>query len=172
MKLNLIIALSCLLAVCGCNKKIDPELANQDVSKVIAHMTDVMIHDVTNPPLAARFFAYTCLAGYEVLAENDKHVKTMYGVLNQYPDIQAPKQIKGYNARLSAVLAMFETAAKLQPSGPLMVKHEGDFLDSCRAIGFSDEVIDSSKSYARFISRKILAYAKADGYRRISNYPR
>jgi hypothetical protein len=46
------------------------------------------------------------------------------------------------------------------------------FLDSCRAIGFSGEVIDSSKSYAKFISKKILAYAKADGYRKISNYPR
>jgi hypothetical protein len=33
-------------------------------------------------------------------------------------------------------------------------------------------MIDSSKSYAKFISKKILAYAKADGYRKISNYPR
>jgi hypothetical protein len=161
-----------LFAILSCNKKSGPQLTNQDVSRVIAHMTDVMIHDVTNPPLAARFFAYTCLAGYEVVAQNDKHFKSMYGVLNQYPDMKAPKQNKAYDFHLSAVLAMFETAAKLQPSGTLMVKYENAFLDSCRAIGYSSDVIDSSKSYAQFISKKILAYAKADGYRRISNYPR
>jgi hypothetical protein len=175
MRKNLITILSaiCLLLVVRCAEKgQQPVLTNKDVSKVIARMTDVMVHDVTNPPLASRFFAYTCLAGYEVMAQNDKQLKSMHGVLNQYPVISAPKQNQMYNIQLSAVLAMYETATKLQPSGSLMSKYEDGFLDSCRAIGFSGEVIDSSKSYAKFISKKILAYAKADGYRKISNYPR
>ncbi|MDP9076772.1 MAG: vanadium-dependent haloperoxidase [Bacteroidota bacterium] len=174
MKRNyfIIILLFSLVIVFGsCRKKTEPKLTNADVGKVISNMTDVMIHDVTNPPLAARFFAYTCLAGYEVLARNDKQVKSMRDVLNQYPVIAAPKT-SGYNYQLSTVLAMYETAGKLQPSGSLVNKYEDAFLDSCRRIGFSDEVIDSSKSYAKFISKKILAYAKADGYRKISNYPR
>ncbi|XHR95115.1 hypothetical protein ACFJIV_33655 [Mucilaginibacter sp. UC70_90] len=142
------------------------------MSKVVGHMTSVMIHDVTNPPLAARFFAYTCLAGYEVVAENDKQINSMRGVLNQYPDIKHPKQNTGYNYQLSAVLAMFETSAKLLPSGTLMLGYESSFIDSCKNIGFSSEVIDSSKSYAKTISKQILAYAKADGYPKINNYPR
>jgi len=174
MKINVIRAISIfsLLAIFSCKKKAMSKLTNQDVCKVVGHMTDIMIPDVTNPPLAARFFAYACLAGYEVVAENDMHVKCMYSILNQYPHIKAPKQNNTYNFQLSAVLAMFETAAKLQPSGNLVVKQEDAFLDSCRIIGFSDAVIDSSRSYAQCISKKILAYAKADGYRRISNYPR
>jgi hypothetical protein len=84
----------CLLLVVRCAiKGQQPVLTNKDVSKVIARMTDVMVHDVTNPPLASRFFAYTCLAGYEVMAQNDKQLKSMHGVLNQYPVISAPKQI-------------------------------------------------------------------------------
>lgn len=158
--------------VSSCSKKNKPELTSRDVGKVISQMSDLMVHDVTNPPLAARFFAYTCLAGYEVIAENDKHVKSMQGILNEYPVIKVPKQVSGYNYQLSAVLAMMETAGKLQPSGSLLLKYEATFLDSCRRIGFSDEVIDSSKSYAQLISKKILAYAKSDGYRKISNYPR
>ncbi len=156
----------------SCHKQTTLTLTNQDVSKVTKQVADVMIHDVTNPPLAARFFAYICLAGYEVVSENDKELRTMYGALNGYPAISKPKQVFGYNYQLSAILAMYETAGKLQPSGSLMLANEQKFIDSCKALGLGDEVIDSSKNYAKIISKKIMAYAKADKYNRISNYPR
>ncbi len=170
--LIILLLFSLFFITSSCYKKNQPELTNRDVSKVISQMSELMVHDVTNPPLAARFFAYTCLAGYEAVSENDKHIKSMQGILNEYPVIRVPKQIAGYNYQLGAVLAMMETAGKLQPSGSLILKYEENYLDSCRRIGFSDEVIDSSKHYAQFISSKILAYAKADKYRQISNYPR
>ncbi|MEX8547870.1 MAG: vanadium-dependent haloperoxidase [Mucilaginibacter sp.] len=170
--LSIVLLFVLFFVTSSCSQKKQPELTNRDVSKVISQMSELMVHDVTNPPLAARFFAYSCLAGYEVVSENDKHIKSMQGVLNEYPVIKVPKQISGYNYQLSAVLAMMETAGKLQPSGSLLLKYEENYLDSCRKIGFSDEVIDSSKHYAKFISKKILAYAKADKYRQINNYPR
>lgn len=172
MKRNICIWVSGLLALSGCQKTPPPRLSNRDIGKVINQMADVMIHDVTNPPLASRFFAYTCLAGYEVVSRDNKQVKSLRGKLNDYPVIDVPKQISGYSNELSTVLAMYETAAKLQPSGSLMLKKEELFVDSCRRIGFSDAIIDSSKSYAKLISKKILTYAKADNYRKISNYPR
>jgi hypothetical protein len=147
-------------------------LTSHDVNRVIAQMSDAMIHDVTNPPLAARFFAYTCLAGYEVMSENDTTIKSMHGSLNNYPEIKKPAQLKEEDYQLSALLAMLETAGKLQPSGSLLIKYEERLLDSCRKLGMSQESIDSSRSYARFVSKKILAYAKADKYNRISNYSR
>jgi len=157
----------------GCSKKqAQPVLTSADITKVIDHMTIIMIHDVTNPPLAARFFSYTCLAGYEVVSENDKSVKSMYGILNDYPVVKKPAYAKGYAYQLSALIAMMETAGKMQPSGSLLIKYEQSFLDSCKKIGFADEVIDSSKHYAQAISKQILAYAKKDKYNRISNYTR
>jgi len=157
----------------GCGKKqVPPALTSADITKVIDHMTVIMIHDVTNPPLAARFFSYTCLAGYEVVSENDKSVKSMHGILNEYPVVKKPAYAKGYAYQLSALIAMMETAGKMQPSGSLLIKYEESFLDSCKKIGFTDEVIDSSKHYAQAISKQILAYAKKDKYNRISNYTR
>ncbi|MDR6944759.1 vanadium-dependent haloperoxidase [Mucilaginibacter pocheonensis] len=164
--------LSALVLFFSCKAGKEPVLTSHDAGKVTAHMTEVMVHDVTNPPLAARFFAYTCLAGYEVISQHDKTLKGLHDILNDYPIIIKPKQFDGYNYQLSAVLAMMETAAKLQPSGVLMTGYEQSFIDSCKRIGFSTEVIDSSKHYAQFISKKIMAYAKADKYNRISNYPR
>jgi hypothetical protein len=156
----------------SCSSKKQPVLTSKDITKVINRVTLGMVHDVTNPPLAARFFAYTCLAGYEVVAENDKSIRSMHGVLNEYPDIKKPTFANGYNYQLSALVAMMETAGKMQPTGSSMIKYEQELLDSCRKIGFTDEVIDSSKHYGQAISKKILAYAKKDKYNRISNYKR
>ena len=98
-------------------KEIDPTVIGQ----VTQQMTDVMVHDVTNPPLGARFYPYACLAGYEVIAANDKAYPTMHGVLNDFPEIEKPK-VAEYSYQLAAALAMLETAKKMQPSGGLLLK--------------------------------------------------
>lgn len=160
-------------SICSCRQHSENiKLSNKDVSNVIKEMTELMVHDVTNPPLAARFFSYACLAGYEVVAENNSKFKSMQGVLNGYPSLQKPDSIGKCDYQLSALLAMIETAKKLQPSGILLEKYEDHFLDSLANSGFSKEVIQQSKKYALVVSKSILKYAKADNYNKISNYPR
>lgn len=153
------------------NKKM-PQLTSRDISNVITRMSEIMVHDITNPPLAARFFAYTCLAGYEVTAQNSKDIKSMHGLLNEYPDIKKPDSVEGYSAELAGVLAMLETAKRMQPSGMQLIEYEEKWLDSCRRVGFDEDVIEQSKKYARLISNQILAYAKSDHYNQISNLSR
>jgi hypothetical protein len=161
-----------LFTLMGCkNPTKTPVLAPTETQKIIRVMTDIMVHDITNPPLAARFFAYSCLAGYEVVAQNDTNFYRMQGVLNDYPMIEKPA-ISDYSYQLSAILAMLETAKKLQPSGALLDEYETKYVDSCQNIGFSKTVIDNSLKYAQAISQQILKYAKADKYNRISNFPR
>ena len=86
-------------------KKQSIEFKNGEINNIITKMTDIMVHDVTNPPLAARFFSYACLAGYEVVSQKDSSIKSMHGILNDYPQIKKP-QTKNYNYQLSALLAM------------------------------------------------------------------
>ncbi len=148
------------------------QFSNRNISDVITRMSDVMVHDLTNPPLAARFFSYACLAGYEIVSQNNRKYKSMYGVLNDYPNLQKPDTINNYNYQLSAILAIIATAKKMQPSGALLEKYEKNFLDTCVQAGFTEEVINNSKKYALAVSKRILAYAKADRYNKISNYQR
>ena len=149
-----------------------PELPANEIEKVITRMTDLMVHDITNPPLAARFFSYTCLAGYEVVAQNDTSIPSMRSLVNEYPNIEKPKIEGAYSYSMASILAMYETAKKLQPSGKQLNAQETQWLDSCKKIGFTDLVIENSLKYAQEISAQILKYAKADKYNRISNYPR
>ena len=84
-----------------------PTLSNHEIPKVITRMTDIMVHDITNPPLAARFFSYACLSGYEVLAQNDTTFQSMHGVLNEFPIIEKPiflHESKYFTSKLSNIL--------------------------------------------------------------------
>jgi hypothetical protein len=166
----LIVTFVCLLA--GCRKsEVKTEISPAVIGQVTLQMTDVMVHDVTNPPLSSRFFAYTCLAGYEVVAQNDTAYKTMHGILNEFPEISKPA-VKEYSYQLASVIAMLETAKKMQPSGALLQKFQDKLIDSCRTVGFTDEVIAGSQEYGLAVSKQILKYAKADKYNKISNFPR
>jgi len=157
---------------CRQQPKDQPTFNSTHISQVITKMTDLMIHDITNPPLAARFFSYASLAGYEVLAENDSTLLHLHTFVNDYPALKKPDSLKDFHVELSALLAMMETAKKMQPSGKTMGLFEQQFIDSCKNAGIEAAVMDNSLAYAGWVSKKVLAYAKTDRYNKISNYPR
>jgi hypothetical protein len=164
-----------LIVTClGCQNRSEKRLtfSSNDISKVITQMTEIMIHDITNPPLASRFFSYACLGGYEVMAQNNNTYPGMHGRLNGYPDLKKPDSIQDYNYQLTALLTMMEIAQKMQPSGKQMADYKQRFLDSLQKAGIDGNIIEQSNKYARAVSKAILAYAKADKYNRISNYSR
>ncbi len=171
---QLLAAIFLMTLVSGCknSESKESQFTPRDIHQVIEKMTDIMIHDVTNPPLAARFFSYACLAGYEVVAQNDSGFSSMHGLVNQYPSIKKPDSIYGYSYQLAALLAIMETAKKIQPSGKLLGEYENHFIDSCASSGYTEDVIAASRKYAEYISKPVLAYAKSDLYNKISNYPR
>ena len=161
-----------MLLLSSCTQKKQTAFSSNDQAKIITTMTDIMIQDITNPPLAARFFSYACLAGYEVVSQYNPSFKSMYGKINGYPIIKKPVPVQPYSNQLSALLAMMETAKKMQPSGPLLAAFEQSFIDSCIRVGIDESIITNSKNYAMSVSQQILAYAKADGYNKISNLSR
>lgn len=162
-----------ILFLFGCKgeEKDLPPLGNDDIERLLNQVTETMVHDVTNPPLAARFFAYINLAGYEVIAQHDSSYQSMQGVLRDFPKLKTP-DVQDQVVPLTALLAMMETARKIQPSGSMIEAYQQHFIDSCKQLGYEEETIQQSQQYAQQISQQILAYAKADNYHKISNYPK
>ncbi|AWW33095.1 haloperoxidase [Echinicola strongylocentroti] len=165
-------ALFAALLSCETNKQNTPELPTRYIGEVTQEMTELMIHDVTNPPLAARFFSYACITGYEIVSQNDSTLQDLHGLLNQYPNIKKPSDFPEQSYQLSAVLGMIQTAKSIQPSGTELQGYEDALLDSCRKMGFSENTIDQSLAYGKAMTKAVLEYIKSDGYNLISNYPR
>ena len=157
---------------CAKKEAFVPVLQPSDMERVIQQMTDVMIHDITNPPLAARFFAYSCLAAYEVVALNDPAFISLKGKLNEFPELNRQEVTAEINKDIAALLAVYETAKVLQPSGKLMGELEQKWIDSLLNKGVSAEIMKQSLDFAKTVSVQILKYAKADRYNKISALPR
>ena len=174
MRILICLCILVCFAAAGCRQQQNntPAFNTTHISQVVTKMTDLMIHDITNPPLASRFFSYATLAGYEVLAENDSTLLHMHKVVNDYPALKKPDSLNDFHVEISALLAMMETAKKMQPSGKQMDQYKQRFIDSCKKAGISPELLDHSLAYAEWVSKKILAFAKGDRYNKISNYPR
>jgi len=155
---------------CKTNSSNEIIIPAADIDTVVRAMSDIMVHDVTNPPLAARFFAYTFLAGYEIVSQNNPSIKNMHGILNDYPAIEKPG-IKKYNYQLAALLATIETASRIQPSGKRLQSLKEKILRHVEN-DMDEEIITGSVNYATAISDQVMKYARGDGYRSFSDYPR
>lgn len=173
MKLNFYtIVLMCFITACSDKQPIQTvEVPVRFVGKAYEAMTEIMVRDVTNPPLAARFFAYASLSGYEIIAQHDSTIPSMKGRINQFKGIDFPV-INGYHYQAASLLAVIETARKLQPSGKLLAEFEKAMSDSLLRMGLSEDQLEKSKDYAVAVAGQVMEYAKSDGYNRISNFSR
>jgi len=97
---------------------------------------------------------------------------SLSGKLNEFPEIKRPEVTAEINKDIAALLAIYETAKVLQPSGKLMGELEQKWIDSLLNMGVSEEIMKHSLEFAKTVSFQILKYAKADRYNKISALPR
>ena len=173
MKIPLLLSFIGLTLLESCTSRQAPaEIDSQYLSRIYNQMTDIMVHDITNPPLAARFYAYASLAGYEVVSQHDSLYPSMHGRLNGYPQIDVPTGFDKSHYQISALMAIMETAKKIQPSGSEMNSLQEEIVNDLLQQGFSEETLQQSNGYAVLISQAILDYSRQDRYTAISNFPR
>ena len=157
----------------GCQQPLQPAaMPGTTVSYAVATMTDVMVEDVTNPPLAARFFAYALLAGYEVIALHNDTFPSLTGKLHGLDSLRHPAEARADIAEVAALLALWKTAAALQPTGYKHQQHITRFTDSAQKNGYPKAWLQQAHTWSDSISQQVLTYAQADGYRNISQHTR
>ncbi|HEV3250695.1 MAG TPA: vanadium-dependent haloperoxidase [Puia sp.] len=134
-------------------------------------ITQVMFHDVIDPPAAARFYAYSTLTGYEILSLQNKTLPRIQENFIQYPAIK-PTEPHRVNARFSALYGILETAGELLPSGYLLEEKKLTLYQEFASHHISTAVLDSSVIFAKSVSRIIVQYARQDGYFHLSVFER
>ena len=95
-----------LLSSCT-DKKKSLNFNNSNISAIITTMTNLMLHDITNPPLCTRFFSYATLAGYEIVTEAFSFCYTFVMILlqNYYQEVLRGQYWRRYRlARLRSIV--------------------------------------------------------------------
>jgi hypothetical protein len=135
----------------------------QRIQQQVWALTEVMYHDVINPPAAARFYAYSLLAGYETLTQLNPSVTRFPQGFRGYPQENYPTPPgTAVNKELAVCYSILETGKLIIPSGYLLEAKQQELLKTFNNV--PEAVINSSIVWAKRVAKMIAAYSRTDGY--------
>jgi membrane-associated phospholipid phosphatase len=133
-------------------------------------VTEVMFHDVVNPPAAARFYAYASLAAYEVMSHTEAGFTAPGKFLKNYPTVS--KTEEPVHPGFAATYAMLETGKLIIPSGAALEEKQEALFRMYSKAGVKKSLLESSVKYARAVGAVIAKYSRTDGYLSLSTLTR
>jgi hypothetical protein len=157
-----------LLLLAGCRQSStvnntvlhDPLLYNRTVK----HLTDVLVHDIFSPPVASRIYAYSTIAGYEVIAHSRQGYHSLAGQLRGLKATPAPADTALIDFPFAAMIALSTT-------GKAFVFSEDSMqlvIDSLQLIagqaGLPQKKLQASVTYGQQMAKAIIDWSKGDNY--------
>jgi hypothetical protein len=111
------------------NKTAYPDYLQPD--HAVNAVTMVMVHDVVSPPVAARYYAYSMLGAYSIVAANNKTIPQLQSFIKIIKPGNSLDTISfKYDSKIAAFYSILETARLMLPSG-FMITDDRTRLSSC-----------------------------------------
>ena len=136
-------------------------------------LSEVMLHDVTNPPAASRFYAYALLGAYEVAFFGNAKLPDINRKLNVNPAIKPPSPLKNFDLSFCSNYTMLEVGRMLMPSGYLLKEKQTELIRFFKANKkLPDRTLAQYVRYSQSIASQVVQYARRDDYNKLSTYAR
>ena len=146
----------------------NPEFTHRTLKKI----TDLIVHDIFSPPVAARIYAYASIAGYEALIPQDSKYVSMAGQLNGLEATPKPEEGKEYCYPLASVQAMMKVGKALVFSEDKMDEFYTKIMQEFKDTGIPDDVYERSTNYGIAVADHILAWSSKDNYKQSRSFPK
>lgn len=132
-------------------------------------VTMVMVHDVVSPPVAARYYAYTMLGAYNIVAANNKTIPELQKFIKDYKPNNSLDTIKTrYDYKIAAYYSILETGKLMLPSGFMLKDDEDAFIQLLQKTKVDQKIIDNSVKVAELASKVAVGFSKSDHYSQLS----
>jgi hypothetical protein len=146
----------------------DPEFIHLSVKQV----TDVIVHDIFSPPVAARIYAYMSIAGYEAAIQGNNSYQTVANQVNGLTEVPAPEPNLEYCFELASVQAMLRVGRTLVFSEDKMDVYYEKVMKQFRDTGMPEEVFERSVEYGTKVADHVLAWSGKDNYKQTRSFPK
>jgi hypothetical protein len=135
----------------------------RDFQEVNQAITDILVHDIFSPPVAARVYVYSTTAAYSVVAASNEQYKPLTGQFSGFPVIaEAPKDPE-FSAEVAALHAAGIVGKALVFSEDRMEQHmEGLMAKLAKHHGEAGMTL--SKEYGAKVAATVLDWASKDNY--------
>jgi len=136
----------------------------------VFNITEVMVTDVSSPPVAARIYAYSTLSTYVIMQASGavfRHNDLLSGsnILSQI--WEAPVNIS--SPEFASIYAMLLVGEAIMPSGYLLKSKQHDWIEhALKNRIVTKKNLDQHISYASIIASQVIELAKNDGYLQLS----
>ncbi len=139
----------------------------------VFNLSEVMLHDVANPPAASRFYAYALLGAYEAAYFGQQKIPNINLKLRVNPSIQPPSAPKNFNLSFCTNYTLLQVGRQIMPSGAMLEEKQKqlvEFFKRKKKISKTD--LDLMIRYSEDIAKQVIQYARADDYNKLSTYTR
>ncbi|HYV90470.1 MAG TPA: vanadium-dependent haloperoxidase [Chitinophagales bacterium] len=151
-----------------CQKKSTILFTPADYVNTIKMISEVMMHDIVSPPAASRYYAYTTIAGYEVISQlQPDQFPDLKNKLNSFPDFQQATSADNINLSLAVIYATIRMGGELLPSGSLLDSLKGTILQKAKK-NLDESTFSNTISFSESIITTLLQYSGKDHYREIN----
>jgi len=143
------------------------KVLTSQISSSVFSLSQVMMHDVVNPPAASRYYAYCMLGAYEIVSQNDSAIPPLSAFIKNYKKIPLIINTK-YNPTIASAYCILETGKLMLPSGYMLEDDEEKFVKLLHQYKIDSAVINASVSVAEEAAMEMVAFSKTDHYNQLS----
>ena len=144
----------------------------EDTHAAMQKLTDIIVHDIFSPPVAARIYSYASIAGYEALQHDYPEYKTLQGQINELENLPQPAAGQDYCYPLASLQAFTIVGKALIFSEDKMDVYRTELLEKYKKIGMPAEVYERSLAFGEKTAQAILAWADKDNYKQTRTFPK
>jgi len=149
-------------------------------TRAVRALTEVMIRDITSPPVAARDYAYTLIAFYEAARPADSSFKSYGGLLSGLGPLPRPVPGLDYDWLIAGLAAFHKTAYALIFSKDLFERYWDSVTIVLRgragghgaARAGRAAVFQRSVAFGEAVAAAVLAWSRTDKYAYTRTLPR
>jgi len=154
-------AAAALLVQCGPKEPYTDH--SRDLQEEFQAITEILVHDIFSPPVAARVYAYTATAAYEVVAQSRSDYRSLAGQFHDFPAMPSAPTEEGYVPEIAALHAAGIVGKALVFSEDRMEAHMENLMEKL-AEHHGQEAVELSQEYGATIAAAVLQWAKGDNY--------
>ncbi len=171
-----VLALIIFLFSSGCkeyNKNYQKEANNAEFLHAgVRRITEIIRHDIFAPPISARIYAYSAIAGYEALVPGFPEYQSLAGQLNGLKPSPQPEAGKEYCFPLASANAMLTVGKQLVFSEGDVQELKEKIFEDFKNMNMPPDVYERSMAYGDAVAKHILAWSKTDNYAQTRSAPK
>ena len=140
-------------------------------ARCVRALTDVMVHDITAPPVASRSYVYSLIAFYEAARPGDTSYKSFAGRLNELGTLPKPEPNAVYNWLVAGAESFREVAYTFVFSKQLF-RESWDSINIMLQRPIPKDVYERSMAFGHQVATSLLAWIREDHYIRTRSMTR